>query len=58
MGEFVIVCVLSVCRLVLNYDPDITIEEGIYRVFDVDGEIIFADELGEDVADGAINRVD
>jgi len=58
MGEWVVVCVLGICRLVLEYEPDITIDEGIYRVFEVDGEIVFADELGEDVADGAINRVE
>ena len=55
MVELIIKCLFNICFIVgIEYDPDITFAEGIYRVFEVNDEIMFADELGEDVPDGLI----
>lgn len=47
-----LICKPVICYWLLTYNPDITIDEGIFRVFQVNGEIV--DELGDDFPDGRI----
>lgn len=50
MLEITIICANLFCSIhSIDYNPDITIAEGIYRVFEINDEII--DELGDDFPD-------